>query len=697
MKIFKPVLLMSILVAGLTACSEKNPLLENYQTWRDTPPFAQVKTCHLVPAYQEAIRQHDQEIQSIVSQSEAPDFANTIEALELSGKLISRIDAVFGTLTNNEMDDELMAAEEKITLMLSEHFNSLTLNQELFERIRQVYEKRHDLGLEGEQLRLTEETYEDFLERGATLQGADREKYRSLSTRLDNLTMAFGQNSLKATHAFSRVFTDKEELSGLPADELAIAAEKARKQGKEGWLFDLTAPSYGAIMKYADRRDVREQFYMAYNQRAVGGQFDNMQVIKDIVNTRMEIGQLMGYPDYASYALRRKMAAKVENVYQMLDQLRAAYRPVAEKEHQAIQAFINKTEPKPFKLEPWDWTYYSNKLKTELFDLNDEMLKPYFELEHVKAGVFGLATKLYGITFVKNPDIQVWNKDVDAYEVFDENGQFMAVIYTDFFPRESKRSGAWMNDIKAQSNVHGQREYPFVTLSMNFTLPTADKPSLLTFDEVTTFLHEFGHGLHGMLSNVTYASLAGTNVDRDFVEMPSQIMENWAYEKEFLDSVAIHYQTGQPIPMELIGKVKDAGNFNVGRDCCRQLSFGYLDMAYHTIHEPLEGDVAAFEREAWKSVDLLPMPTSCCMSPTFTHLFSGGYAAGYYCYKWSEILAFDAYDHYTEHAVFDRERAASFRDNILSKGNTKPANELYEAYRGQPATIDAMLRHNGIK
>lgn len=697
MKKIKPILLMSILVAGLTACSEKNPLLENYQTWRDTPPFAEVKTCHLVPAYEEAIRRHDQEIQAIVAQTEAPDFANTIEALELSGKLISRIDAVFGTLTNNEMDDELMAAEEKITLMLSEHFNAITLNEGLFDRVRQVYEKRHDLGLNAEQLRLTEETYEDFLERGATLQGADREKYRSLSTRLDNLTMTFGQNSLKATHAFSRVFTDKEELSGLPDDEMAIAAEKARKQGKEGWLFDLTAPSYGAIMKYADRRDVREQFYMAYNQRAVGGEFDNLQVIKDIVNTRMEIGQLMGYPDYASYALRRKMAGKVENVYQMLDQLRAAYRPVAVKEHQAIQEFINQTEPKPFKLEPWDWSYYSNKLKTKLFDLNDEMLKPYFELEHVKKGVFGLATRLYGITFVKNPDIQVWNKDVDAYEVFDENGDFMAVIYTDFFPRESKRSGAWMNDIKAQSNVNGQREYPFVTLSMNFTLPTADKPSLLTFDEVTTFLHEFGHGLHGMLSNVTYASLAGTNVDRDFVEMPSQIMENWAYEKEFLDSVAIHYQTGEPIPMELIGKVRDAGNFNVGRDCCRQLSFGYLDMAYHTIHEPLQGDVAAFEREAWKSVDLLPMPVSCCMSPTFTHLFSGGYAAGYYCYKWSEILAFDAYDHYTEHAVFDRERAASFRENILSKGNTKPAAELYEAYRGQPATIDAMLRHNGIK
>ena len=697
MKKIKPILLMSILVAGLTACSEKNPLLENYQTWRDTPPFAEVKTCHLVPAYEEAIRRHDQEIQAIVAQTEAPDFANTNEALELSGKLISRIDAVFGTLTNNEMDDELMAAEEKITLMLSEHFNAITLNEGLFDRVRQVYEKRHDLGLNAEQLRLTEETYEDFLERGATLQGADREKYRSLSTRLDNLTMTFGQNSLKATHAFSRVFTDKEELSGLPDDEMAIAAEKARKQGKEGWLFDLTAPSYGAIMKYADRRDLRQQFYMAYNQRAVGGEFDNLQVIKDIVNTRMEIGQLMGYPDYASYALRRKMAGKVENVYQMLDQLRAAYRPVAVKEHQAIQEFINQTEPKPFKLEPWDWSYYSNKLKTKLFDLNDEMLKPYFELEHVKKGVFGLATRLYGITFVKNPDIQVWNKDVDAYEVFDENGDFMAVIYTDFFPRESKRSGAWMNDIKAQSNVNGQREYPFVTLSMNFTLPTADKPSLLTFDEVTTFLHEFGHGLHGMLSNVTYASLAGTNVDRDFVEMPSQIMENWAYEKEFLDSVAIHYQTGEPIPMELIGKVRDAGNFNVGRDCCRQLSFGYLDMAYHTIHEPLQGDVAAFEREAWKSVDLLPMPVSCCMSPTFTHLFSGGYAAGYYCYKWSEILAFDAYDHYTEHAVFDRERAASFRENILSKGNTKPAAELYEAYRGQPATIDAMLRHNGIK
>lgn len=693
----KPVLLMSILVAGMTACSEKNPLLEPYQTWRETPPFAQVKTSHLIPAYRQAILEHDKEIKAIVEQPEAPDFFNTIEALELSGKLISRIDAVFGTLTNNELNGPLMAAEEEITLMISEHYNNITLNLALFDRIRQVYERRHKLGLSPEQLRLTEETYEDFLERGAILKGADREKYRSLSTRLDSLTMAFGQNSLKATHAFSRLFTDREELSGLPQDELSIAAEKARRQGKEGWLFDLTAPSYGAIMKYADRRDVRESFYLAYNQRAVGGEFDNLQNIRDIVNTRMEIGQLFGYPDYASYALRRKMAGSSENVYRMLDELRDAYLPVARKEHQAMQAFIDESESPGFRLEPWDWSYYSNKLKNKLFDLNDEMLKPYFELERVKKGVFSLATKLYGITFQKNTDIEVWNKEVDAYEVFDKDGSFLAVIYTDFFPRESKRAGAWMNDIKAQSNVNGRREFPFVTLSMNFSLPTAEKPSLLTFDEVTTLLHEFGHGLHGMLSDVTYASLAGTNVDRDFVEMPSQIMENWAYEKEFLDSVAVHYQTGEPIPMELIRKVREASNFNVGRDCCRQLSFGYLDMAFHTIREPLRGDVAAFEREAWKSVDLLPMPHSCCMSPTFTHLFSGGYAAGYYCYKWSEILAFDAYDYYTGRAVFDRERADSFRENILSKGNTRPAAQLYEAYRGRPATIDAMLRHNGIK
>ena len=692
----KHLLIMSSIIATLASCGESNPFLREYTTYRETPPFEEVKTEHFKPAFLEGFKQQNAEIEAIVNNPEAPTFENTIVAFEETGEILSKVSAVFYTYTNSEMTDELMAVEGELMPLISEHYSNITLNEKLFARVKAVYEQRNELGLNAEQLRLVEESYDSFLNSGATLQGEEREKYRELRAKLSQLTMTFGQNALKATNAFSKHVTKIEDLAGMPEGELAKAAAKAQKKGLEGWVFDLSAPSYSGVLTYCDNRALREEMYRAYNLRAVGGEFDNTSVIKEIVNTRLALANLFGYKDYASYSLKDKMAKNSENVYNMLDQLREAYFGVNVKEHEAIQQFINKNEAKPFKLEAWDWSYYSNKLQTELFDINDEILRPYFELEKVKAGVFGLANKLYGIRFEKCDKIQVWNDEVDAYEVFDEKGNFIAIVYTDFFPRDSKRAGAWMNDIKPQSNINGKREYPFITLTMNFSPATADKPALLTFDEVTTFLHEFGHGLHGLLSDVTYPSLAGTSVARDFVELPSQIMENWAFEKEFLSEFAFHYESNELIPMELVQKIVDAGNFNVARNCCRQLSFGYLDMAYHTITEPFNADVVAFEKEAWKTTVSLPSPEGCCMSTAFTHLFSGGYAAGYYSYKWSEILALDAYDYYTERAIFDTERAASFRENVLSKGNTKDPQELYRQFRGQDASIDAMLRHNGI-
>lgn len=692
----KHLVIMSAIVATLASCSESNPFLRDYTTYRQTPPFAEVKVEHFKPAFLEGIKQQEAEIEAIVNNPEEPTFENTVEALEKSGEILGKVMAVFSVYTNSEMTDELMAVEAELMPILSEHYSNISLNEKYFARVKALYDNRQNLGLNGEQMRMLEESYEGFVNSGATLQGADRDKCRELSARLSQLTMTFGQNALKATNAYNKHITDIKELEGMPQGELDKAASKAKKEGLDGWVFDLSTPSYLGVLTYCKNRELRKEMYLANNSRAVGGEFDNTSVIKDIVNTRLEMAKLFGYKNYAEYSLKDKMAKNSENVYKMLDQLREAYFEPNVKEHKAVQDYINRTEAEPFVLAPWDWSYYSNKLQTELFDINDEILRPYFELDKVKQGVFGLANKLYGIRLEKNDQIQVWNDEVEAFEVFDKDGSFIGVLYTDFFPRDSKRAGAWMSDIVSQCNIQGQRRYPFITLTTNFSPATEDKPALLTFDEVTTFLHEFGHCLHGLLSNVSYPSLAGTNVARDFVELPSQLMENWAYEKEFLSEFAYHYQTNELIPMQLIQKIKDAGNFNVARNCCRQLSFGYLDMAYHTITEPFAADVVNFEKEAWKSTVSLPMPDGCCMSTSFTHLFSGGYAAGYYSYKWSEILALDAYDYYTERAVFDTERAASFRENILSKGNTKDPQVLYRQFRGQDASINAMLRHNGI-
>jgi len=449
-------------------------------------------------------------------------------------------------------------------------------------------------------------------------------------------------------------------------------------------------------MKYAENRDLRHETYLAYNTRAMSGEFDNRPVIKEMVNARRQMAVLLGYDSYASYALQRRMAEKPEAVYKLLDKLAAAYMPVAKEELAAVQGFAIGKEGQNIDIQPWDWSFYSEKLKSAKFSINDEILRPYFKLENVQNGVFGLATKLYGITFKKNPAIPVWNKEVTPYEVYDKDGQFLAVLYTDFFPRASKRQGAWMSDMNEQYRLNGKDHRPQVSITMNFTKPTADKPALLTYDEVTTFLHEFGHSLHGMFSNVNYRSQAGTNVYRDFVELPSQVMENWASEKEFLDGFAVHYQTGEKLPFELVEKIKAAENYNVGTLCMRQLSFGYLDMAWNGLNTDFDGDAATFEKQAWAKAIVLPMPAECMMSTAFDHIFAGGYAAGYYSYKWAEVLDADAYAYLTRNKIFDTEAAASFRQNILSKGGTENPMVLYKRFRGQEPGIEALLRKNGI-
>jgi peptidyl-dipeptidase Dcp len=509
--------------------------------------------------------------------------------------------------------------------------------------------------------------------------------------------MRFKQNSLKATNAYSRLVTDEAELAGMPAYFMEMTAANAKAAGQEGWLLDLKATCYSPILTYADNRALREEIWRAFSTQCLDGEFSNVENIKEIINTRLAIANLFGCKTYAEYALRNRMAEKTENVENLLNALIEAYTPTTQAEVKEMQEFA-KSQGADFELMPWDWSYYAEKLQTAKFDVNDEMTKPYFELESVKAGVFGLATKLYGLNFTKNTEIPVYHPEVDAYEVTDENGNYIAVLYTDFHPRAGKRAGAWMTEYKGQwRNADGTDSRPHITIVMNFTRATESTPALLTFDEVETFLHEFGHAIHGMVSNCTYLSVSGTNVYRDFVELPSQIMENWATEKEFLDGWARHYQTGEPIPAELIQKLVDASNFNCGYACLRQVAFGLQDMAFHTITEPFNGDPCEVERTSTAPTNFLPTVEGTGRCVTFNHIFSGGYAAGYYSYKWAEQLDADAFALFKEKGIFNRETAKSFLDNVLSRGGTEHPMKLYVRFRGQEPTIDAMLERNGIK
>ncbi len=677
----------------------QNPFFEKYTTPHGTVPFDKIKTEHYEPAIREGISRQAAEIDAIVNNPETPTFANTILAYEQSGELLDRVTTVFGNLRSAETNDDLQQIAQEMMPLLSEHSNNISLNESLFERIKAVYLQKDSLGLTPEQMKLLENAYDGFIRRGANLQGEAKEKYRELTRELSKLTLDFSENNLKETNNYQLALTDQSQLDGLPESAIEAAAETAREKGVNGWVFTLHAPSYIPFMTYADNRDLRRELYMAYNTKCThNNEYNNLEIVKRIVNIHMEIAQLLGYDNYAEYTLKKRMAETSDAVYTLLNQLLDAYTPTARKEYEAVQELARKEQGDDFEIMPWDWSYYSNKLKDQQFNINEEMLRPYFELNKVKAGVFGLATRLYGITFHKNPDIPVYHKDVDAYEVMDKDGNFLAVLYTDFHPREGKRSGAWMTEFKGQwIESTGENSRPHVSVVMNFTKPTESKPALLTYDEVETFLHEFGHALHGMFANSTYQSLSGTNVYWDFVELPSQIMENFGIEKEFLHTFASHYQTGEPLPDELIRRLVDASNFNVAYACLRQVSFGLLDMAWYTRNTPFDGDVKEYERQAWSKTQILPMVPETCMSTQFSHIFAGGYSAGYYSYKWAEVLDADAFSLFKQKGIFNKDVADSFRSNILSKGGTEHPMILYKRFRGQEPTIDALLIRNGIK
>lgn len=676
----------------------QNPFLQEYHTPFATIPFDQIKNEDYEPAFEEGIQALKAEIDAIASNPEPPTFENTLVALERSGKLLTKVSSAFFNLLSANTNDEMMEISQRISPALTESSNYIYLNESLFARVKAVYEQRDALHLDTEDAKLLQETYRSFEERGATLDASGKEQYRKISTELSLLSLQFDQNSLKDKQRFELHITDEKELSGLPDSIREAAAHLAREKQKTGWLFTLDAPSYIPFLRYADSRELREKMYRAYQSISCkGDQYDNQEIVRKLVNNRLALAKLMGYPTYAAFELAHKMAKTTEHVYDLLNRLLEAYKPVAQQEYQAVCQFA-KGKDNLEEIKPWDWSYYSEQIKSAKFQVNDEMTRPYFRLEQVKQGVFGLATQLYGITFKENPAIPVYHPEVQAYEVYDADGRFLAILYTDFYPREGKQSGAWMNSLKSQwQEADGTDSRPHVIIVMNFTRPTDKKPALLTYDEVETLLHEFGHALHGMFAAGKYASLSGTNVYQDFVELPSQLMENWLRQQAFLDQIAMHYETGEKIPAELVQKLIDAANFNVGYACCRQVSFGLLDMAWHTITTSFEKQVIPFEKEAWKKAVVVPEIPEACMSTNFGHLFAGGYAAGYYGYKWAEVLDADAFSLFLEKGIFNQEVAHSFRENILSKGGTEDPDILYRRFRGQDPTIDALLRRNGIQ
>ena len=674
----------------------QNPFFTAYHTPHQTAPFHLIKMEHYEPAILQGMEEQNKEIEAIISNPEEPTFANTIVALEKSGNLLNRVSTVFGNLMSAETCDEMEALAEKLMPMLTEHSNNITLNEALFARIDHVYTSPEKTTLSVEENALLENTYRSFVRCGAKLSGEDKEKFRSISTTLSLNTLKFSQNRLKETNSFELILNE-EQLSGLPQSAIEAYAQTAKEKRKEGYIVTLSAPSFGPFMKYSTCRELRKQLYTAYHTQCThDNEFNNLDIVKTLVNLRLQHAQLLGYPTVADYTLTRRMAENSTNVYRLLHQLLEAYKPTALHELEEVKAIAKEMEGEDFEMQPWDFSYYVEKLKEKKFNFNEESLRPYFELSQVIEGVFGLATRLYGITFQENKDIPVYHTDVKAYEVFDKDGKFLAVLYADFHPRAGKRSGAWMTSYKEQWKDENGNSRPHVSVTMNFTKPSADKPALLTFSEVNTFLHEFGHALHGMFADTTYQSLSGTNVYWDFVELPSQFMENFAIEKEFLNTFAKHYQTGETLPEELIQRIVESSNFMVAYACLRQLSFGLLDMAWYTRTEPFEGDVRAYEEEAWKETQILPNIPEACKTVQFTQIMAGGYAAGYYSYKWAEVLDADAFSLFKEKGIFNTETANSFREHVLSKGGTEHPMILYKRFRGQEPGIEALLKRNGI-
>lgn len=689
--------------------ARKNPMLEPSKAPYSAIPFDKATASDYEEAIKEGIRLHDAEINNIASQTSAPTFENTIVALDRSGKILNTSVLALSNLESALGDTVLMNAMTRITPLLSQHETGILLNEPLWKRVKAVYDTRGErTDLNGEQKRLIEETYRNFAESGATLEGAARDKYKKLSSELSDLSVKFSQNVTNdMANPARRMWLKESDLTGLPETVKTAAREAAREaleaEGKTDdgteYLITVFAPSYVPFMKYSDRRDLREKLYRLYNTKNVGGEYDNTQILKDIANIRLEIAQLMGKPNFAAYHLQGTMAATPEKVMELLEQLRENYAEPMRKELQEIEAYAQQSEGIDFKLAPWDYSYWSDKLKNDKYAFNDEDMKPYFELNNTIKGVLGLATRLYGYQFKETKDIPVYHPDVKVFEVFDKEKNLLGILYADFFYRPGKGPGAWMTEYRTETKDDaGNREVPLISIVCNFSKPVGNDPVLLTPDEVETFLHEFGHALHGLSAQATYASLSGTNVYHDFVELFSQFNENFLTEKEFLDGFARHYKTGKKMPKELIEKFIKAGQYGAAYACMRQLGFGYLDMAYHTIEEPLRasGDVEKFEEKAQDPVRVFDVVEGCITSPSFGHIFSGGYAAGYYGYKWAEVLDADAFAAFKENGIFDKKTADKFH-KMLEAGGTVDPMELYKEFRGKEATVDALLERDGIK
>ena len=687
-----------------------NPFFEKYTTPHQTPPFNLIKMEHYEEAFMEGIRRDDEHIEKLINNPEPPTFDNTIIDTEDDNgyyDLLDNVSSVFFNLLSAETNDEMDALAQKLQPILTKHANDVRLNKRLFERIKAVYDLYNNpvegapapRELTAEEQRLLEKSYDGFVRSGALLDEAGKEKLRAISEEASMLGLQFSQNLLKEKKAFKLHITDEADLAGLPDTQIQAAALAAKENNLEGWVFTLDFPSYSPFMQYSEKRELRKKMFMAYNTICThDNEQNNIEICKRLINLRRELAQLLGYETYADYVLKHRMAANIQNVYNLLDQLVEAYKPTALKEKEELRNMARKAMGDDFELEPWDGAFYSHKLQLEKYNVDSEMVRPYLELKNVIKGVFGLATRLYGITFKENKDIPVYHPDVKAYEVFDKDGSYLAVLFADFHPRKGKQGGAWMTEYQGQwINLKGENVRPHVSVVMNLTKPTDEKPALLTLGEVETFLHEFGHSLHGMFANTRFSSLSGTNVWWDFVELPSQFMENYSLEREFLNTFAFHYQTGEPMPDELIQRLIDARNFGVASACLRQVSFGLLDMAYYTKSEAFDEDLIKFEKKAWEKAIIGKQLPDTCMTVQFSHIMAGGYASGYYSYKWAEVLDADAFAVFKREGIFNQETAQRFRDCILSKGGTEHPMTLYKRFRGGEPTIDALLERNGIK
>ncbi|MBO5705967.1 MAG: M3 family metallopeptidase [Bacteroidaceae bacterium] len=674
----------------------ENPFFnKRYDTPHEVPPFDKIKFKHYEPAMMEGMRLESEAIDALCNNPEEPTFENTI--MPKTGEMLENVTSVFFNLLSACNSPEMEELSQKMAPLLSEHSNRITMNERLFQRIKHVWEKRHEL--DTEQQILMEKIYDGFLRTGANLPKEKKEELSELRTKLSQLSLQFSQNELHDTNAWTMHLTSEDELIGLPESAVVAARQEAETRGLEGWVVTLQAPSYGPFMQYSQRRDLREKVYRAMNSICThDNENNNFENVRQLVNLRQQLAQIMGHQTYADFVLERRMAKDVAHVTDLMDKLLEAYRPVAESEVAEIEQLAREKEGEDFVLQPWDFSHYGYLLKMQRYNIDSEMLRPYLQLEKVQDGVFGLATRLYGISFECATDIPVYHPDVVAYRVKDADGSFLAVLLADFHPRANKQSGAWMTTYREQwvEEKIGENVRPIVSIVMNFTKPTKERPALLTLGEVETFLHEFGHALHAIFSQVRYEALSCTNVYWDFVELPSQFMENYATEAEFLNTFARHYQTGQPMPKELILRIRESRNFQCGYACCRQVSFCLLDMAYYTLSTPLTQDIRTFESQAWERAMVLKTLDDSCMSVRFGHIMSGGYSAGYYSYKWAEVLDADAFSVFQQEGIFNTDTAARFRKEILSRGCSEHPMTLYKNFRGEEPGIDALLRRNGI-